>query len=76
MHILMGGGQDAKDVTTTSGSSGKFEVLLWHMVYEDAAFRAWTRERGKVLWLSTTCSASSLVCEDQFSVGGCFPSRL
>jgi len=35
MHILMGGGQDAKDVTTTSGSSGKFEVLLWHMVYEE-----------------------------------------
>eukprot|EP00449_Zooxanthella_nutricula_P029865 CAMPEP_0198489656 /NCGR_PEP_ID=MMETSP1462-20131121/1636_1 /TAXON_ID=1333877 /ORGANISM="Brandtodinium nutriculum, Strain RCC3387" /LENGTH=348 /DNA_ID=CAMNT_0044218167 /DNA_START=70 /DNA_END=1113 /DNA_ORIENTATION=- len=32
-HILMGGGQDAKDVTTTAGSSGKFEALLWHMVY-------------------------------------------
>jgi len=35
MHILMGGGQDAKDVTTTAGSSGKFESLLWHMVYEE-----------------------------------------
>lgn len=34
-HILMGGGQDAKDVTTTAGSSGKFEALLWHMVYEE-----------------------------------------
>lgn len=34
-HILMGGGQDAKDVTTTAASSGKFEALLWHMVYED-----------------------------------------
>merc|ERR1712194_302860 len=33
LHILMGGGQDAKDVTTTAGSSGKFETLLWHMVY-------------------------------------------
>lgn len=32
-HILMGGGQDAKDVTTTAGSSGKFDTLLWHMVY-------------------------------------------
>jgi len=32
-HILMGGGQDAKDVTTTAGSSGKFEALLWHMVF-------------------------------------------
>eukprot|EP00411_Alexandrium_monilatum_P019365 CAMPEP_0175250206 /NCGR_PEP_ID=MMETSP0093-20121207/35037_1 /TAXON_ID=311494 /ORGANISM="Alexandrium monilatum, Strain CCMP3105" /LENGTH=338 /DNA_ID=CAMNT_0016544451 /DNA_START=57 /DNA_END=1073 /DNA_ORIENTATION=+ len=35
MHILMGGGQDAKDVTTTASSSGKFEALLWHMVYEE-----------------------------------------
>mmetsp|Transcript_126029 Transcript_126029/g.368252 ORF Transcript_126029/g.368252 Transcript_126029/m.368252 type:complete len:358 (+) Transcript_126029:15-1088(+) len=34
-HILMGGGQDAKDVTTTGSSSGKFEALLWHMVYEE-----------------------------------------
>mmetsp|Transcript_56343 Transcript_56343/g.180905 ORF Transcript_56343/g.180905 Transcript_56343/m.180905 type:complete len:338 (-) Transcript_56343:175-1188(-) len=35
MHVIMGGGQDAKDVTTTAGSSGKFEALLWHMVYEE-----------------------------------------
>merc|ERR1712151_870727 len=35
MHILLGGGQDAKDVTTTGASSGKFEALLWHMVYEE-----------------------------------------
>merc|ERR1712050_267940 len=34
-HVIMGGGQDAKDVTTTAGSSGKFEVLLWHMIYEE-----------------------------------------
>lgn len=35
MHILMGGGQDAKDVTTTASASGKFEALLHHMVYEE-----------------------------------------
>jgi len=34
-HILLGGGQDAKDVTTTGASSGKFEALLWHMVFEE-----------------------------------------
>lgn len=34
-HILMGGGQDAKDVTTTGSSSGKFESLLWHLIYEE-----------------------------------------
>jgi len=34
-HILMGGGQDAKDVTTTGGSSGKFETLIWHMVFNE-----------------------------------------
>lgn len=34
MHIVMGGGQDAKDVTT-SGGKGGFESVLWHMVYEE-----------------------------------------
>jgi len=34
-HVLMGGGQDAKDVTTTASSSGKFEALLWHMIFEE-----------------------------------------
>lgn len=34
-HILLGGGQDAKDVTTTAASSGKFEALMWHMVFEE-----------------------------------------
>jgi translation initiation factor 3 subunit I len=35
LHVLLGGGQDAKDVTTTAGSSGKFEALIWHMVYAE-----------------------------------------
>merc|ERR1712039_265958 len=34
-HIIMGGGQDAKDVTTTRGAEGKFEATLWHMIYEE-----------------------------------------
>jgi len=34
-HILMVGGQDAKDVTTTGAGEGRFESLLWHMVYEE-----------------------------------------
>jgi len=34
MHIIMGGGQDAKDVTT-SGGKGGFEASLWHMVFEE-----------------------------------------
>lgn len=34
MHVIMGGGQDAKDVTT-SGGKGGFEAVLWHMVYEE-----------------------------------------
>merc|ERR1719197_2065640 len=34
-HVLMGGGQDAKDVPTTASSSGKFEAMIWHMVYEE-----------------------------------------
>lgn len=34
-HILLGGGQDAKDVTTTAATSGKFEAMLWHMIFEE-----------------------------------------
>jgi len=34
-HILLGGGQDAKDVTTTASTSGKFETMLWNMVFEE-----------------------------------------
>lgn len=34
-HVFMGGGQDAQSVTTTSGKSGKFEVRLFHMVYQE-----------------------------------------
>jgi len=34
-HVLLGGGQDAKDVTTTASSSGKFEAIIWHLVFEE-----------------------------------------
>jgi len=34
-HILLGGGQDAKDVTTTGSTSGRFEAMLWHMIFEE-----------------------------------------
>jgi len=32
-HILLGGGQAAEHVTTTASSEGKFQTLLWNMVY-------------------------------------------
>jgi translation initiation factor 3 subunit I len=34
-HILLGGGQDAMSVTTTSGKVGKFETRFFHLVYEE-----------------------------------------
>jgi translation initiation factor 3 subunit I len=34
-HILLGGGQDAQSVTTTSAAQGKFETRFYHMVYGD-----------------------------------------
>lgn len=33
-HIMLGGGQEASQVTTTSSKSGKFEVRFFHEVYE------------------------------------------
>jgi translation initiation factor 3 subunit I len=32
-HILLGGGQDAQTVTTTSASQGKFETRFFHTIY-------------------------------------------
>eukprot|EP00177_Eucheuma_denticulatum_P007948 GFKZ01014466.1.p1 GENE.GFKZ01014466.1~~GFKZ01014466.1.p1 ORF type:complete len:328 (+),score=38.54 GFKZ01014466.1:180-1163(+) len=34
-HILLGGGQEASQVTTTTDRQGKFEGKLFHLVYED-----------------------------------------
>jgi translation initiation factor 3 subunit I len=34
-HIIMGGGQEARDAALTGAKEGKFETMLWHMVYEE-----------------------------------------
>jgi translation initiation factor 3 subunit I len=34
-HVLLGGGQEAMSVTTTSGKVGKFETRFFHLVYEE-----------------------------------------
>jgi len=34
-HVVVGGGQEAMDVTTTSTRSGKFEARFFHMIFED-----------------------------------------
>lgn len=34
-HILLGGGQEASEVTTTGDRQGKFEAKIFHMVYEE-----------------------------------------
>lgn len=34
-HVLLGGGQEAMDVTTTSTRIGKFETRLFHLVFEE-----------------------------------------
>lgn len=34
-HIIVGGGQDASQVTTTAGAAGKFEAMFYHKVLED-----------------------------------------
>lgn len=34
-HILLGGGQEASQVTTTGDRQGKFEGKIFHMVYEE-----------------------------------------
>lgn len=34
-HLILGGGQDASQVTTTAGAAGKFEAMFYHKVLEE-----------------------------------------
>lgn len=34
-HVVLGGGQDAMDVTTTSTKIGKFDARLYHLIFEE-----------------------------------------
>ena len=34
-HVVIGGGQDARDVTTTSTKDGKFEARFFHLLMEE-----------------------------------------
>ena len=37
--VLLGGGQDAMSVTTTSLRQGKFETRFWHKIFEEEVGR-------------------------------------
>uniref|UniRef100_A0A0K8TS97 Eukaryotic translation initiation factor 3 subunit I n=1 Tax=Tabanus bromius TaxID=304241 RepID=A0A0K8TS97_TABBR len=34
-HVILGGGQDAMEVTTTAAKAGKFETRFFHLIYEE-----------------------------------------
>jgi translation initiation factor 3 subunit I len=38
-QILLGGGQEAMSVTTTSMRQGKFETRFWHKIFEEEVGR-------------------------------------
>ena len=38
-QVLLGGGQEAMSVTTTSLRQGKFETRFWHKVFEEEVGR-------------------------------------
>ncbi|KZV73212.1 WD40 repeat-like protein [Peniophora sp. CONT] len=38
-YVLLGGGQDAMNVTTTSARQGKFETRFWHKIFEEEVGR-------------------------------------
>ena len=38
-YVLVGGGQDAMSVTTTSARQGHFEIKFWHRVFEEEVAR-------------------------------------
>ena len=42
-HVVLGGGQEAMDFTTTSTKIGKFDARFFHMIFDDEEF---AREKG------------------------------
>ena len=38
-YVILGGGQDAMSVTTTSSRAGKFESRFWHKLFEEEVGR-------------------------------------
>jgi len=34
-HVVLGGGQEAMEVTTTAARSGKFEARFFHLIFEE-----------------------------------------
>jgi len=38
-NVMIGGGQEARDVTTTGAQSGRFEVQMFHTIYQDLMFQ-------------------------------------
>jgi len=38
-YVLLGGGQDAQKVTTTSARQGRFETRFWHKIFEEEVGR-------------------------------------
>ncbi|VDQ07109.1 unnamed protein product [Trichobilharzia regenti] len=34
-HVLLGGGQEAHEVTTTAVGQGKFDVRFYHLIYQE-----------------------------------------
>jgi len=38
-YVLLGGGQEAMNVTTTSARQGKFETRFWHRIFEEEVGR-------------------------------------
>lgn len=51
-YIILGGGQDAMNVTTTGQRAGKFESRFWHKLFEEEVGRV----RGH-LYVSTSASS-------------------
>ena len=35
IQVVLGGGQEAREVTTTTTKAGKFDARFYHMIYEE-----------------------------------------
>ncbi|KAH9841411.1 WD40 repeat-like protein [Rhodofomes roseus] len=71
-YVLLGGGQDAMSVTTTSARQGKFETRFWHKVFEEEVGRVKGHFGPVNTWILTAVFNSIAISPkgDSYASGG------
>jgi hypothetical protein len=48
IQVILGGGQEVRDVTTTQARQGKFEACFYHKIFEDEIGRSKNKKKKRL----------------------------